>query len=202
MGIIALEQGSNDWLKYRQSKVMATDTPILLGSNPWKTKLELWEEKLGLRPAQQLNDAMKRGQELEPTARKLASEIIGIEFEPCVWESDKYPFMAASLDGLSSCGNYILEIKCPKEKTHLDAINEVIPAYYWDQMQHQLACLNDVQICYYFSYRPEYEKNPYAIIAVSPFLERRLEILEKSQEFYINMCTMNPPEEWKFKKKR
>ena len=62
MSIIPLEQGSAKWLEYRKSKVMATDSPILLGSNPWRTPIELWEEKLGLREPQPLNDAMRRGQ--------------------------------------------------------------------------------------------------------------------------------------------
>jgi putative phage-type endonuclease len=199
MTIILLEQGSPEWLQYRQGKVMATDSSVLTGSNPWKKPIELWEEKLGLRESQKLNEAMKRGQELEPEARKLASLEIGIEFEPCVFESDQYPFMAASLDGLSECHSYILEIKCPKEKTHLEAIDGHIPPYYLDQIQHQLKCVQGAECCFYFSYRPEYKQKPFIIIRIRPDVERQLEIMEKNQEFYIQMCTMSPPEEWKLK---
>jgi len=197
MPAIHLEQGSNEWLEYRKSKIMATDISVILGNNPWKKKLELWEEKLGLRPPTQLNAAMKRGQDLEPEARKLASDFIGIDFEPCVYQSDKFPWLAASLDGISINIKepYVLEIKCPKEFTHVDATNDIIPGYYIDQIQTQLL-VTGASICYYFSYRPEYKEKPYAIIPVHKDPEKQAEIIEKGQEFYIQMCTMNPPEEW------
>lgn len=200
MPIIDLEQGSQAWLDYRKSKIMATDTPIILGSNPWKTKLELWEEKLGFKPPIEINDAMRRGQELEPEARKLAWKMIYQDFFPNVIEADDDPWLAASLDGISKCGKYILEIKCPKESTHLEAINQAIPEYYLDQMQHQLL-VTKAKMCYYFSYRPEYKDQQYAIINVYPDLEKQAKILEKGYEFYQDMQTMNPPEDWKIKLK-
>lgn len=198
MGIITLEQGSEDWLKYRESRVMATDVPVILESNKWKTKLQLWEEKLRHRPPTEMNDAMRRGQLLEPEARKLASDFLGIDFEPCVYQSDKYPWLAASLDGISKCKKYILEIKCPKASTHEDAIDNRIPDYYRDQIQDQLL-VTQAEICYYFSYRPENKDKPYAIVEIYPDLEKHEIIVQKSKEFYIQMCRMDPPEEWKLK---
>lgn len=202
MTIVSLEQGSEEWKKWRTSKVMATDVPVILGSNPWKSKLELWEEKLGLRPPTQLNAAMKRGQDLEPEARKLASDFLGMDFEPCVYQCDKYPWLAASLDGISINikDPYVLEIKCPKESTHIDATNDIIPEYYMDQIQTQLLVIG-AQICYYFSYRPEYKEKPYAIIPVHKYEKKQQEIIDKGQGFYIQMCRMDPPEEWVLKKK-
>ncbi len=195
-----LEQGSQKWLDYRKSKVMATDVPVVLGSNPWKPKIELWEEKLGLRPPVQLNDAMKRGQELEPQARELAIKLLGMQFDPCVCESSEYPWLAASLDGIRGCGNYILEIKCPKEFTHLDASNGNIPLYYMDQIQTQLL-VTGAEKCFYFSYRPEYECKSY-IIEFCADLEKHAEIISKSKEFYDQMCNMIEPKEWKFKERK
>jgi len=202
MPSVELEQGSDSWKLWRMNRITATDIPIILGSNPWKTKLELYEEKLGMRPPQALNPAMARGQELEPAARKLASEILGIEFEPVVIECTKYRWLAASLDGLGIAKNqYILEIKCPKEFTHLDAAGGVIPKYYEDQIQTQLL-VSEAIICYYFSYRPEYTEKPYAIIEVYPDLERQAEIIAKGSDFYFNhLCVMKPPQDWKLNKK-
>ncbi len=197
MPIINLSQGTTEWLDYRQGRVMATDTPVILGSNPFKTIHHLWEEKLLLRSPASLNEAMKRGQELEPEARQLACFKIGIEFEPCVYENDTHSWMAASLDGMSEFNSSILEIKSPKERTHLEAADGIIPPYYLDQIQHQLCC-TESSICYYFSYRPEYEKQPYIILEVFPNLEKHEEIVRKGKDFYLKMCTMSPPEEWKF----
>ena len=200
MAIINLLQGSSEWLSWRQSRITATDISIILGSNPWKTKLELFEEKLGLRPSQPLNAAMERGQALEPEARKLASSEIGTVFNPIVCESSKYPWLAASLDGISLGGYSILEIKCPKEFTHLEAINGNIAPYYLDQMQHQLL-VTGADGCFYFSYRPEYLDQPFVIIEIEPDLEKQAEIIAKGYEFYTQLCTMSPPNEWKLNKK-
>lgn len=187
-----LEQGSPIWHTYRQSHIMATSASIIMGLNPFKTELELWEEMLGLKPPTKINPAMQRGMNLEPEARKLASCLMGIEFQPNVFESGKYNWMAASLDGISECNQCLLEIKCPNEKTHEMAINDLIPDYYLAQIQHQLA-VTDAEICYYFSYRPENIKKC-AIVEVKKnynFIEK---MIEKEKQFWINLCTMQPPD--------
>lgn len=198
MPIINLEQGSAIWLAFRKQRIMATDIPVVLDVNPWKTKLELFEEKLDIRPPIELNDAMRRGMMLEDPARALASSLIGIKFYPTVIESAEFPWLAASLDGLSSCSKYILEIKCPNAGTHEEAIDNRIPIYYQYQIQTQLL-VSDADIAYYFSYRPECKEKDYAIVEVYPDHEKWAEIIEKGYEFYVQMCTMQRPEEWKLK---
>lgn len=200
MKIINTLQGSEEWKNLRLSKITGTDAAILTGSNRWKTKLELWEQKLGLREPDKVNEKMKRGSDLEEPARLLLNELIGIEFKPTVGISNTYPYMMASLDGLSSCGRYMCEIKCTGIEKHIESISGIIPEYYQDQMQHCLA-VTGCEICYYFSYRPEYLDQPYAIIEVYPEKQKQQEIIDKGQEFYIQMCRMDPPEEWVLKKK-
>lgn len=200
MPVIELIQGSDQWKEYRKKRIMATDSPIILESSPFKSRLQLWEEKLDLRPPEQLNEAMRRGTMLELPARELASIELNMAFNPLVYESDKYPWMAASLDGISSCGKYILEIKAPKEATHRQAIDQIIPEYYLDQMQHQMLVMG-VENCFYASYRPENHEWPLVIIEVKADAEKQAEIIEKGFEFYTQMCTMTAPE-WKFKERR
>lgn len=200
MPVINLEQGSEEWKKWRMSKITATDISVILGSNPFKKKLELWEEKLGIRPPQQLNSSMERGQRLEPEARGLAETELKMKFTPQVIESNKNPWLAVSLDGISDDGKTILEVKCTNSKTHLDAIAGFIPEYYWDQIQCQLLC-TEADVAYYFSYRPEYITKPFAIVDILPDPEKHNIIIEKGYEFYVQMCTMNPPNEWKLNKK-
>lgn len=202
MPIIQLEQGSPEWLSYRQGKVMATCTPVILGSNPFKTKLELWEEKLNLRPGPELNDAMKRGTELEPIARMVVEEMLGMEFTPCVYESDEHKWMASSLDGLSDCGKYIIELKCPTNpKLHFNNKEGIIPEYYLDQMQHQLICVPDAVINYFCTYYPEDKECPVKITKVIGNFSKQSEIIEKGYEFYMQMCNFEQPVEWKLNQK-
>jgi putative phage-type endonuclease len=201
MKIIDILQGSEVWKKLRFSKITGTDSAILTGSNIWKTKLELWEQKLGLKEPDKENAKMKRGSDLEEPARLILNKLVGIEFKPVVAISDKYPHLMASLDGLSPCARYICEIKCPSMRTHEDAINGIIAPYYMDQMQHCLL-VTGCDICYYFSYNPEHLTNPYAIEAIYPDLQKQSLIIEKGFEFYKQMCNFEPPVEWVFERNK
>ena len=60
MGIINLIQGSPEWLELRKNKITGTDSSVLLGSNPFKTRLELWQQKMGLKEQDACNAAMLR----------------------------------------------------------------------------------------------------------------------------------------------
>lgn len=200
MQILALEQGSPQWLALRQSKISGTDTAILLGSNIWKSKLDLWKQKLGLKEPDLQNEKMKRGIALEEPARKLLNKYVGIDFEPVVVISNKNPHMMASLDGLSPCGQFMCEIKCPGLKNHERAIEGVIADYYQDQINHCLL-VTGCKKCYFCSYYPEHERE-IVIIEVFPDLEKQTLIIEKGLEFYIQMCTMQPPIEWQFKERK
>ncbi len=190
---IDLLQGSQEWHDYRKDHIMATDCAIIMDVNPWKDKCKLWREKQGLDEPEPMNDAMRRGQLLEPEARKLFVENTGIEMEPCVWESDQYPWMSASLDGISSCGKYILEIKCMSEKNHKEAIQGLIKEYYCYQMWHQLICTDAIMV-YYLSYRPEFTENPFALTELILDREKKDIILKKEYDFWLRLCNFQEPE--------
>ncbi len=200
MAIIQLEQGSQAWLDYRRSHITATDISIIMGSNPFKTQAELFREKLGINPPQESNAAMERGSRLEPEARTKACEVLGFDFEPVVMVSDAYPWAMASLDGLCSLElcDIILEIKCPKEATHLQAIQKCCPSYYYDQMQWQMI-VSGAKECYYFSYRPEWKEMPFAFVEIFPNEVRQEQMLIKGYEFYHRLCTFDEPVDWKLK---
>lgn len=202
MAIISVEQGSAEWLKLRQSHITATDMSIIMGSNPFKTPAELWREKMGLTPPQESNAAMERGSRLEPEARAKVTEVLGYGFYPEVIVSDEHPWAMASLDGFVSLKDgidLILEIKCPKEATHLDTVlNHSYPPYYHDQMQWQML-VSGAKECYYFSYRPEYTNAPWGYVSVLPDKEWHKQMLEKGYEFYQRLCNFDEPEEWKLK---
>lgn len=193
MKIIPLKQGSDAWLEYRKNHIMATDASIIMCKNPWETPKDLWESKLSITPPKEINAAMLRGQDLEPSAREIACCEIGIDFLPCVVESDENPWQAASLDGLSTGGDVILEIKCPNNATHDFSVREQgIHNYYMCQMQHQMSVTGAFK-AYYFSYRPEHE-TPFVIIEVLPDAEFIAEMVEAEKRFYFeNLCGFKEP---------
>ncbi len=193
MKIIEISQASDEWKLWRQSRITATSASIIMGNNPWKSKIDLFNEMLGITPPQELNAAMARGSALEPEARELFIKETGIDMIPIVCENDDHYWMAASLDGWCEENNAILEIKSPNEKTHEMACEGIIPIYYSDQMQHQLAVTKG-SICYYMSYRPEYPIK-HAIIEVFPNIEYIEHMIELEKEFYFdNLCSFKEPE--------
>jgi putative phage-type endonuclease len=144
-----LVQGSEEWLEMRRKKIGASDIPIILGVSPWKTILGLWKEKMGLVPSPMKNYAMSRGILLEEPARKKFIESVGFEVKPAVKFHSKYPWLMASLDGISNCGKYIVEIKCAGKKDHALALTGQLPKYYIPQVQTQIEVSGVIQAYYY-----------------------------------------------------
>ena len=183
-----IQQNTPEWLELRKNKIGASDAPIIIGTSPWKTPYQLWEEKLGLRPQPSMNYAMRRGHELEPIARQSYNDYTGNYVEPEVVFHSKYDWMMASLDGISLDRTIAVEIKCPGEKDHQVACDGKIPEKYYAQLQHQLAVLS-LNLLHYFSYR----NGDFKLIEV----ERDAEFIEKlySEEgtFWKKMQDFDPP---------
>lgn len=105
------------WLEWRHNGLGSSDSPIIMGVSPYKTRKELWREKTGPLQAEKTNFITEKGHRLEPIARRKFAAEIGMElfiedpFEPAFLFMEKYPFLKASLDGLSKCRSYFIEIK-------------------------------------------------------------------------------------------
>jgi len=142
-------QGTAEWLALRKTKITATDASIIMGVSPWKTKLQLYHEKTGddVKPLY-MNDAMQRGNDLEPIARDLFNLRTGWNMEPEVIVRD---WAMASLDGRDRDSGAILEIKCPGEKDHALAVAGKVPDHYYPQLQHQM-WIAGTCMAYYYSF--------------------------------------------------
>lgn len=195
MKVLETEQGSTEWLALRSNKITGTDSAIICGISPYKTKMQLWEQKLQIAPPDECTPIMKRGSELEYPARLLLQESLGMEFTSIVAISLDYPYLMASLDGISDCKRFMCEIKSPGLKNHELAIQGIISEIYIYQIQHCLI-VTKCEKCYFCSYFPGHERE-IVIIEVFPNLEKQKEIIEKGYEFYQQMCRLQPPEEWK-----
>lgn len=188
MKVINVEQGTKEWLNWRKTVITATDCPAILGNSPWQTPYKCWQRKLGLVEEQASNEAMERGKRLEPEARALFIQQTGIEMTPVVVESSEYPFLGASLDGISALGVSLLEIKCGGEKLHSMAAHNIIPDYYLDQMQHQMF-VTGAELCYYYSYDG---KNGICIeVPRDATFEERF--MPKARAFWKGIAFFEPP---------
>lgn len=190
MKIINVEQGSTQWLSWRKTVITATDCPAILGSSPWSTAYKCWQKKLGLIEEQKTNEAMERGKKLEPIIRDRFIKKYGLNMTPLVVESSEHEFLGASLDGLSDCGNYIMEIKTGGHNLYTMAQYGVIPDYYMHQMQHQLL-VTGAQKCFYQVGHEDETKD--IVIEVFPNADFVNNFMPQARAFLKCMALSEPP---------
>ena len=136
--IVQLVQGSPEWHAHRAKYRNASETPAVLGVSPWVTPYQLWQQRTG-RTTQDVNFAMMRGTQLEPSARAAYEQLTGHVMQPLVLVAGDY---SASLDGMTLDASLIVEIKCPVKGKDSDLWKQVcdgkMPEHYYWQVQHQL----------------------------------------------------------------
>lgn len=183
------EQGTNEWLAWRNNGLGASDAPIIMNASSYCTPYQLWQRKLGLIPAQEMNFAMQRGHDLEPIARKKFIDATGIYVHPDLRVHPEIGWLRCSLDGISDDGETILEIKCVNRQRHEIASYGKIPEEYYPQLQHQMAVCQ-LDKCFYLSYN-----NDECIIlecqADTQYITR---MLKEEKKFWDCLQNLEPPE--------
>jgi len=134
-----------EWLKERHKGLGGSDSPVVLGVNPWKKPVDLWAEKRGLiEDDQEPSPAMRRGTALEPIVADMYTQAAGVTtaVEPEILVHPEHPWMLANIDRhiLTPPDNPgVLEIKCPGISRFGKIQRGGLPDYYQVQLQHYLA---------------------------------------------------------------
>jgi putative phage-type endonuclease len=148
---IKVKHGSQEWLKFRINGIGGSDASAILGANPYKSNVELWEEKTGLKPPKPVTckEAVDYGKKAEKHLRSLFAldfkDYSVIEKKDTVFVENG--FMFASLDGLleekATGRRGILEIKTADifQAMHKERWNEKIPQNYYIQVLHYMAVM-------------------------------------------------------------
>lgn len=93
-----------EWLQNRQ-RIGGSDASAILGMNPYRTNVELWQIKTGQLVPEDISDKpfVKYGTEAEKHLRELFKldfpEYQVLYEENNMWLNEKFPFAHASLDG-------------------------------------------------------------------------------------------------------
>lgn len=152
MKFIDIQQNTPEWHEFRKGKIGASMAPIIMGVSNYQTRLQLYNEMVGIQPKKEQNSAMKRGHELESVARDWCKTVLHLDdLEPVVVEHDELYWCIASLDGYSPFYDIIVEIKCPNKADHILALQGEIPAHYYPQLQHQMFVTGKKE-CTYISF--------------------------------------------------
>lgn len=138
-----------EWLEARKNRIGGSDAACIVGMNPYRSNVELWEIKTGQVEAENISDKpyVKYGSEAEQHLR----ELFKLDFpqykvsyvEDNMWLNDECPFAHASLDGWledEQGRQGILEIKTTNilQSMQKEKWKNRIPDNYYCQVLHYL----------------------------------------------------------------
>lgn len=138
-----------EWLAARKHYIGGSDAAAVLGMNPYKTNLELWQEKTGVVQPEDISGKpyVRYGHAAESYLR----ELFALDFpeykvgyaDNNIWLNDAFPFAHASLDGWltdQDGRNGILEVKTTNilQSMQKEKWDHRIPDNYYIQVLHYL----------------------------------------------------------------
>lgn len=203
MKIITVAQRTPEWHAWREGKdlndgprITATSAVTISGKSPWSTPHKLWLELTGRAPPRPANVAMQRGVRLEPKAREAYIKHTGVDIYDACIESSKYPWVASSLDGISTFGDLIVEIKVPGRADHDLALSGQVPEKYIPQVQWQLLSSDGtVPKAHYWSYYEDEQTGEVstALVEVFPDPVMQKDLFDKAELFRRAVFMDVPP---------
>lgn len=183
--IYDIEQGSEAWHDLRCGRFTASKYGALMAGKSTTTYIGLINDTVGQILSGEAeegytNEDMQRGIDLEPDAASFYSEIKDVELEEVGFitnESIHPEYVGVSPDRM--IGKNLLEIKCPKAKTHIGYLRaKKLPTVYKWQVQGQLL-VTGADWCDFMSYYPNID--PF-IIRVYPDKDMQKELIERINE--------------------
>lgn len=100
--VLNIKNGTKEWLDFRKNGIGGSDAAAILGLNPWKTNIELWEEKTGLVEPKPVTNLIAI--EYGIKAEKPLIDLFKLDYpeyivKPCKDIIYKRGFLFANLDG-------------------------------------------------------------------------------------------------------
>lgn len=154
---LKIKHNSPEWLTFRKTGIGGSDAAAILGLSPFKTNVEVWEEKVGIKEPADISD--KPQVEYGKKAEDLLLQLFALDYPQFEVKADKTTvyrrgFMFASLDGeltdLETGKQGIYEGKTTEIHSAIgfDKWNKHIPDYYYVQILHYLIVTGrDFAIC-------------------------------------------------------
>lgn len=130
----------------RRTFIGGSDVAAILGFSPWKTPLQVYEEKVGLAPSFEGNAHTARGNRLEA----VAAEEYAIRYDAKLQRVNRrlshpaYPFLTARIDRRILGGDgRLAEIKCPSLGSYSKIKRTGLGEDYIAQFQHYLGLTSE-----------------------------------------------------------
>lgn len=202
--------GHGAWLEARSHYIGGSDAAAVLGLNPYKSNLELWQEKTGLVVPEDISEKpyVKYGHAAEGCLRELfALDFLEYEVgytENNIWLNDAFPFAHASLDGWLTDQDGrkgILEIKTTNilQSMQKEKWDHRIPDNYYIQVLHYLMVTEfdfavlKAQLKYEFQGGDVMLQTKHYKIERSEVQQDILYLAQKEADFWKNVQTKKKP---------
>lgn len=147
-----------NWLAERSKGIGGSDASAVIGRNPYKTNIELWEEKVGLRKPKDIS--MKSYVIYGLKSESLLVQLFALDYPQYlvnyndkfrVHYNDKYPFIFCTRDcdliEIETGKKGALEVKTTEilNSMHKEKWNEQVPENYYIQILQYFATDNDLE---------------------------------------------------------
>lgn len=139
MEIIDLEQNTETWLESRKKVIGGSDVASVMNISPYKTRYQLWQEKLGKKEHKGNDFIFRKGHLLEDKSRTIYELTYDIDVPPKIVKHPDFEFAQVSLDGLNVDYKKAVEFKFVGDAIFQKALDEkFIPDHYYCQVQYQM----------------------------------------------------------------
>ena len=170
---VYMYKSRDEWLKGRVRGIGGSDAAAAIGRNPWKSNLQLWEEKTGRKKIEDISDkpSVKYGTDAEEYLRRLYQLDRAGKYEVqymknVIIQSVRYPELLYSPDGLlldkKNGKKGLLEIKTTSIMRSYDREkwNDRIPDNYFIQVLHGLNVtgFDFIELCAQLKYDDNYSQ--------------------------------------------
>lgn len=132
------------WLAERRHGIGGSDAAAAMGKSPWKDRLTLWSEKVGLLEPDDLsdNEAVESGIELEDAIGRWYGKRFGrnVEMAPpfTIIRHPEHDFMRATLDARQEIDGVPGVVQIKNTGQTVEQWEDEVPIYYEIQLQHEM----------------------------------------------------------------
>lgn len=189
----------SEWEMKRLTRIGSSDVARLLGIPSERSSLALYKTKKGLSVmGGDMHRHARRGIELEPVALTMYASIIGKSLTQDFSDLDiihqEYAYMGCFLDGVSSCKQFCVEVKCLSEHgNHKKSVqSQSIQDRYYAQIQFQMLCTGR-DFIHYFGFC---DGSTPSMLCTVYRDEHFLKVVEERCHIFWNLCVKQecPPE--------
>lgn len=142
--VSTLNLEKKEWLSYRKQGIGGSDAGAICGLNPYRTAIQVYQDKISEEIEEIDNEAMRQGREFEDYVAKRFMEETGkkVRRANTMFYDEEHPFMLADVDRMVVGENAGLECKTASPYMAEKWAEGQIPLSYQIQCHHYMSVCN------------------------------------------------------------